>query len=58
MTAGDAITRVGSTRVRSAAQLRSAVTAYSPGDRVRLTWTAPDGTSHIATVTLMAGPVA
>ena len=55
---GDAITGVGTTRVRTATQLRNAITAYSPGDRVRLTWTDRDGTSHIASVTLMAGPVA
>ena len=58
VTPGDTITRVGTTRVGSAAQLRTAVTAYSPGDRVRLTWTGVDGTAHVATVTLMAGPVA
>jgi S1-C subfamily serine protease len=56
--AGDTITRVGSTRVRSATQLRDAVTAYSPGDRVQLAWTDRHGTTHVATVTLMAGPVA
>jgi S1-C subfamily serine protease len=56
--AGDTITRVGSTRVRTATQLRHAVQAYSPGDHVRITWTDADGTSHIASVTLMAGPVA
>jgi S1-C subfamily serine protease len=58
VTAGDTITRVGTTRVSTAQQLRAAVTAYSPGDQVRLTWTDADGTSHISTVTLMAGPVA
>jgi S1-C subfamily serine protease len=56
--AGDTITRVGSTRVRTSTQLRTAVTAYSPGEQVRLTWTDASGQSHIATVTLMAGPVA
>jgi S1-C subfamily serine protease len=56
--AGDTITRVGTTRVRTATQLRNAVTTYSPGDRVRLTWTDRSSTSHAASVTLMAGPVA
>jgi S1-C subfamily serine protease len=56
--AGDTVTRVGTTRVGTATQLRDAVTAYSPGDRVQLAWTDQDGTAHIATVTLMAGPVA
>jgi S1-C subfamily serine protease len=58
ITAGDTISRVGTTRVRTATQLRNAVTTYSPGDRVRVAWTDPDGTSHIAGVTLTAGPVA
>jgi S1-C subfamily serine protease len=58
ITAGDMITRIGSTRVHTATQLRSAITTYSPGDRVRVSWTDRNGTSHIASVTLMAGPVA
>jgi S1-C subfamily serine protease len=56
--AGDRITHIGTTRVRSASGLKAAVRAYSPGDRVRLVWTDASGTSHVATVTLIAGPVA
>jgi S1-C subfamily serine protease len=56
--AGDTVTRVGTTRVTTATQLRNAVTTYSPGDLVRLSWTDASGTSHIASVTLMAGPIA
>jgi S1-C subfamily serine protease len=56
--AGDTITRVGTSRVHTATQLRAAVTTYSPGDQVRLTWTDASGTSHIASVTLVAGPIA
>jgi S1-C subfamily serine protease len=56
--AGDTVTRVGTIRVRTAAQLRRAVTTYSPGDHVRLTWTDRTGTSHVAVVALMAGPIA
>ncbi len=56
--AGDRITRIGSTSVSSAAALRQAVRAYSPGDRVRVVWTDAAGTTHMATVTLIAGPVA
>ena len=56
--AGDTITRVGTTRVRTAAQLRRAVTSYSPGDHVRLSWTDTGGTTHVAMVTLTAGPIA
>ena len=56
--AGDTVTRVGGTRVRTADALRAAITAYSPGDQVQITWDDSSGTSHIATVTLMEGPVA
>jgi S1-C subfamily serine protease len=56
--AGDTVTRVGTTRVRNATQLRAAVTTYAPGDRVQLAWTDAAGTSHIASVTLIAGPIA
>jgi S1-C subfamily serine protease len=58
ITAGDSITRVGARRVRSASQLRNAVEAFSPGDSVRITWTDPEGVSHVASVTLIAGPIA
>ena len=56
--AGDTVTGVGTTRIQTANQLRAAVTTYSPGDRIQLSWTDASGTSHIASVTLMAGPVA
>jgi S1-C subfamily serine protease len=56
--AGDRITRVGTTTVSTAAGLRQAIQGYSPGDRVRIVWTDSAGTSHITTVTLIAGPVA
>jgi S1-C subfamily serine protease len=58
MAVGDTVTRVGGTRVRTSTALRTAITTYSPGDRVRITWVDASGTSHIATVTLVAGPVA
>ncbi len=58
ITPGDTITRVGATTVHTATQLRDAITTYSPGDRVRVSWTDRNGTSHIASVTLMSGPVA
>jgi S1-C subfamily serine protease len=58
ITVGDTITRVGGTPVRTSAALRRAITSYSPGDRVTLVWQDQEGTSHIATVTLIAGPVA
>ena len=55
---GDRITRIGDAAVSSAAALRQAVRAYSPGDSVRVVWTDTAGTTHMATVTLIAGPVA
>ncbi len=55
---GDRITRIGDTTVSSAAALRQAVRAYSPGDSVRVVWSDTSGTTHMATVTLIAGPVA
>jgi S1-C subfamily serine protease len=58
VTAGDTVTALGGTPVRTAKGLRRAVTAYSPGDRVTLTWTDVAGASHTATLTLVDGPVA
>ena len=58
VTAGDTITALNGTPVHTAKALRRAVTTYSPGDRVTLTWTDPSGTSHTAAVTLTNGPVA
>ncbi len=58
ISAGDRITAIGSVPVRSAAALRSAVTAHSPGDRVAVTWTDRAGAAHSAKVTLARGPVA
>jgi S1-C subfamily serine protease len=58
ISAGDSVTRIGTTQVRTAKRLRDAVQAYAPGDRVRIAWTDADGTPHIASVTLMAGPIA
>jgi S1-C subfamily serine protease len=58
ISAGDTVTEVGSTQVRTANQLRDAVQALSPGDRVQIAWTDANGTSRVAPVTLIAGPVA
>jgi S1-C subfamily serine protease len=55
--AGDRITAVGSTHVSTSAQLRRAVSAYRPGDRVGITWSSAAGASRSATVTLGRGPV-
>ncbi|WP_151082179.1 S1C family serine protease [Nocardioides cynanchi] len=58
VTAGATITALNGTPVRTAAALRQAVTTYSPGDSVTLTWTDLAGSTHSATMTLIDGPVA
>jgi len=55
--AGDTVTAVDGTQVSTSAALRTAVAAHSPGDRISVTWTDTNGTSHTATVTLVRGPV-
>lgn len=55
--AGDRITAVGSTHVSTSAELRAAIGAYSPGDRVELTWTGPLGGTHTGATALTEGPV-
>ena len=54
--AGDVVTAVGGTTVADADDLTTALAAQDPGDRVSVTWTDTTGTSHTATVTLVAGP--
>jgi hypothetical protein len=49
---------VGSTDVSTAAQLRTAIAAHSPSDRVTISWTDATGGSHRAAVTPVRGPVA
>lgn len=55
---GDVITRIGTTTVRSAGDVTTAVRAHRPGDAVRITWLDASGTRHSATVTLGSSPVA
>jgi S1-C subfamily serine protease len=55
--AGDTVTSLGGTQVSTQTQLRRAVAAHAPGDRVSVTWSNPSGTSHSATVTLGRAPV-
>ncbi len=56
LAAGDTITAVDGTAVASGDALRTALAAHAPGDQVTLTWTATDGSTQTATVTLIAGP--
>ena len=56
--AGDTITAVGGTTVDSADALSAALAKQNTGDQVRVTWVDSTGTSHTATITLVAGPAA
>ena len=56
--AGDTITAVGGTTVDSADALSAALAKQNAGDQVRVTWVDSTGTSHTATITLVAGPAA
>ncbi|OJV78943.1 MAG: hypothetical protein BGO37_00890 [Cellulomonas sp. 73-92] len=57
LAAGDTITAVDGKAVTSADGLSSALGAHKPGDRVTITWVSgTTGTTHSATVTLVAGP--
>lgn len=55
---GDTITSVGGTSVSSYSALTKALTAYQPGDQVKVGWTDADGAAHSATVTLGTAPIA
>ncbi len=57
LTGGDTITAVDGTTVDTSSALRAAIAAHQPGDTVRIRWTDTSGSSHTATVTLIAGPV-
>ena len=57
LTEGDTITSVDGISVNTSSALRAAIAGYQPGDTVRLHWTDTSGSSHTATVTLVAGPV-
>jgi len=55
--AGDTITSVGGTSVATFDALSKALTAYRPGDQVRVGWTDTDGTARSTTVTLGTAPI-
>ncbi len=57
LAAGDTITALDGTAVTSSTGLSTAMSGHKAGDRVSLTWVSgTTGTSHTATVTLVAGP--
>ncbi|MDP9094865.1 MAG: S1C family serine protease [Actinomycetota bacterium] len=54
--AGDVITSVNGSAVGSATDLKSALSTVEPGQQVSVGWTDSAGATHVATVTLIAGP--
>jgi S1-C subfamily serine protease len=56
ITAGDVVTAVGGTGITSPSELSTALATYRPGQTVTVTWTAQDGSSQSAAVTLAQGP--
>lgn len=58
LAAGDTVTAIGSTEIGDTAELRAAIAALEPGERVALTWITPEGSAESATATLDASAVA
>ncbi|SDR83592.1 serine protease, S1-C subfamily, contains C-terminal PDZ domain [Brevibacterium siliguriense] len=58
LSAGDAITQIGSTQITDGTALSSAIAEHKPGDTVSLSWTDSAGQTHTAEVTLAEGPAA
>ena len=55
---GDTVTAIAGRAVTTQAQLRAAVAAHRPGDRIAVSWTDATGARHTRTLTLTQGPVA
>jgi len=53
---GDTITKVDNTKIGAAAELKTVLNKYQPGDKVTITYLDAAGASHQVTVTLIAGP--
>jgi putative serine protease PepD len=53
--AGDVITAIGGSHISSSDELRAAINARKPGDRVSITYTR-DGTKHTVSLTLASRP--
>jgi S1-C subfamily serine protease len=58
ITANSVITSIDGTTINSSSDLTPAIQGHKPGEKIKVTWTAPDGSSHTATATLTTGPVA
>ncbi|MGI8459960.1 MAG: PDZ domain-containing protein [Propionibacteriaceae bacterium] len=57
VTAGDTITKLGSTTISVTGDLSSALAQLEPGEHVNITWITIDGERRSATVTLGASSV-
>jgi S1-C subfamily serine protease len=55
---GDIVTWLGGHQVTSGARLSELMATYHPGEKVKIRWVDTTGRSHVATVTLKAGPPA
>ena len=55
---GDVITAVNGVAMTTPDQLTAAIQAHKVGDTVNISWIDPEGISHTAPVTLVAGPAA
>ncbi len=55
---GATITAIGTTKITTVDDLGNTLFTDAPGDKVQVTWTDVAGTSHTATVQLIAGPPA
>ena len=58
MQRGATITAIGTTTIGTVDELGTALFTQNPGDKVQVTWTDAAGTSHTATLQLIAGPPA
>jgi len=58
ITANSLITEIDGTAISSSSDLTPAIQGHKPGEKIKVTWTAPDGSTHTATATLTTGPVA
>jgi S1-C subfamily serine protease len=56
--AGDTVTRIGSVEVSNSEQLREAIAALEPGQKITLTWITAAGSTESGSATLAASAVA
>jgi S1-C subfamily serine protease len=56
LAAGDTITSLAGHSITSPTQIRSILTGYHPGDKISISWTDQEGSSHSASIALASGP--